>query len=97
MTETLIAEVLIASLPAPQLSLIRRLAVIVLSSHRHGILHLDIKPGNVRIDASETPLMADCGHAAKIWGYRHGRTPGSRAPEKRFSAQCDCLLPWSAH
>lgn len=38
-----------------------RLALALHSSHRHGVLHLDVRPANVLFDAHGEPLLADHG------------------------------------
>jgi hypothetical protein len=59
-----------------------RLADALASAHRHGVLHLDVKPDNVLLTADGEPLLADFGiacladDAAPVAG-----TPGFVAPE----------------
>ncbi|MDP2805740.1 MAG: HDOD domain-containing protein [Gallionellaceae bacterium] len=60
-------------------------------AHQQGVMHLDIKPGNVMLAANEQPLLLDFGIARHI-GYQTDAvggidgTPQYMAPE-RFSAQ----------
>ena len=54
--------------------------------HEAGFVHLDIKPGNVALDAGGGVVVLDAGHARKMTGgavpvsHGHG-TPGFVAPE----------------
>ena len=54
--------------------------------HEVGFVHLDIKPGNVALDAGGGVVVLDAGHARKMTGgavpvsHGHG-TPGFVAPE----------------
>ena len=54
--------------------------------HEAGFLHLDIKPGNVALDAGGGVVVLDAGHARRMKGgavpvsHGHG-TPGFVAPE----------------
>jgi serine/threonine-protein kinase len=51
-------------------TLVARLALIVARVHQHGVLHCDLKPGNVLLDVASQPRLLDFGLAwtAPLWG-----------------------------
>ena len=76
-------------LPAKEAAaLLRTLAEAMDYAHRLGVLHLDLKPANVLLNASGTPLIADFGLARRIdAGHEGGNgeisgTPSYMAPEQ---------------
>src|SRR5262249_49839990 len=69
--------------------LLAKVARAVHFAHQGGLLHRDLKPGNVLIDADGTPYVADFGLAKKVEGdsglTRSGAvvgTPSYMAPEQ---------------
>jgi serine/threonine protein kinase len=50
-------------------------------AHGHGVVHGDIAPGNILIDAAGTPMLVDFGLAVAPGHISLGGTPGYMAPE----------------
>lgn len=66
--------------------------------HTHKLLHLDIKPANIQIRHSSTPVLLDFGSARQTLtedgpALSPSYTPGFAAPEQYFDRRA--LGPWS--
>jgi serine/threonine-protein kinase len=59
----------------------RPVADALLSAHKAGVVHGDVKPGNILFDAYGRVLLADFGLARIHMGFARG-TPGYMAPEQ---------------
>lgn len=74
--------------PHEAAQLIRTVAEAVDYAHRQGMLHLDLKPGNLIIDADHNPKITDFGLARRLGvdgrvdNERVSGTPGYMAPEQ---------------
>ncbi len=72
--------------------LMRTIAEAVDYAHRLGVLHLDLKPGNVLIDEAGVPMVADFGLARRLDEAMSGEedevcgTPSYMAPEQAAGA-----------
>lgn len=79
--------------PRDAAMLTRHIAEAVAYAHSLGVLHLDLKPGNILIDENGHPLVADFGLARRIEsGVRTDSgiiagTPGYMAPEQSLPDQ----------
>ncbi len=72
--------------PSRAATVLQALAEAVDYAHRLGVLHLDLKPGNILIDERGEPLIADFGLARQLQQSldhaRMGGTPSYMAPEQ---------------
>jgi WD40 repeat protein/tRNA A-37 threonylcarbamoyl transferase component Bud32 len=77
--------------PPAAARLLRTVAEAVDYAHRLGVLHLDLKPGNLLVDADGTPRIADFGLARRLeqaLDERHvSGTPSYMAPEQALPGQ----------
>jgi serine/threonine protein kinase len=60
--------------PRESAALVAQLAQTLAVLHQHGILHLDLKPANILIDAAGRPRLVDFGLAARL--HQTGDEPG---------------------
>ena len=70
--------------------LLERVVEAVAEVHSEGLLHLDIKPSNILVDRSGTPVLVDFGLACATdgrLGQGKGGTPGYAGPEQFDSGQ----------
>jgi len=72
--------------PAQALFIALQIASALSHSHEHGVVHRDVKPGNVMLDARGRAYLADFGLAILTEesgdGVPRGGTPGYMAPEQ---------------
>jgi len=54
--------------PAEAVSLIRKIVSALAAAHAKGIVHRDVKPGNILFRADGTPLLSDFGIAKRLTG-----------------------------
>lgn len=74
--------------PQQLLPYVEQAAAALQYAHEHGLIHLDVKPANLLLDANDHLLLADFGVAALLDGYTHASlhgyvgTPLYTAPEQ---------------
>lgn len=66
-----------------RLQLFLPIAQAVEYAHRRGVLHRDLKPTNILVDADGHPKLLDFGIAGLIGEAAHGFTPRYASPEQR--------------
>ncbi len=74
------------------LTLFERIALAVHAAHLRGVMHRDLKPGNIRIDEDGEPYILDFG-LAKIADCA---APGAESPAITVTGQFVGSLPWAA-
>jgi hypothetical protein len=76
--------------PAEALRLVRQVADALGHAHGRGVIHRDVKPSNILVDAHGNAFLADFGLAAFVGEdddpARHAGTPQFMAPEQRRGA-----------
>jgi tetratricopeptide (TPR) repeat protein/predicted Ser/Thr protein kinase len=84
-----------------RLDVLRQVGAGLMAIHRAGIVHGDIKPDNVLVDASGRAQITDFGLARLLGTSRRGGTPGYLAPEQFAEAGqapsdvlAYCVLIW---
>ena len=72
--------------PRRSAELIAEAARAVHHAHQHGILHRDIKPGNILLDAEGRPQVTDFGLARRLGGEEELTLPGAVLGSPRYMA-----------
>lgn len=82
--------------PADAVDLVRKIASSLAAAHAKGIVHRDVKPGNILFRADGTPLLSDFGIAKRLTGDADLTTtgmfvgsPNYMAPEQSDSEPID--------
>lgn len=71
------------------LTLVARIATAIGFAHRHGVLHADLKPSNILIDADGHPRVLDFGLSTLAGLSSPGFTPQYASPEQRAGQPVD--------
>jgi serine/threonine protein kinase len=66
--------------PAAAAALVATIAEALQHAHQHGVVHRDIKPGNILLDRADRPFVADFGLALRDQDVGHGRATPGRSP-----------------
>ena len=53
------------------LTLVRKLALALQEAHNQGVIHRDLKPGNIMVDARGEPVVMDFGLACQVREVRN--------------------------
>lgn len=75
------------------LRLFARICEAVSAAHLRGVIHRDLKPGNIRIDAEGEPHVLDFGLAKTVMGEATG---GTHAQVMTVTGQFVGSLPWAS-
>lgn len=78
---------------AEVLELFAKVCTAVSAAHVRGVIHRDLKPGNIRVDAEGEPYVLDFGLAKTIMGEM---TDGTRAEVMSVTGQFIGSMPWAA-